>query len=76
MENLAEAFAAPALILCGRQDAIVGYRDAWPVIEDYPPHATFAVLDWGGHIVAPARPDLFRTLVVDWLDRIEATADS
>jgi pimeloyl-ACP methyl ester carboxylesterase len=75
VENLAAPFAPPALTLCGRQDAIVGYRDAWPVIGDYP-HATFAVLDWGGHIVAPARPDLFRALVVDWLDRIEATADS
>lgn len=66
---LAQPFEEPSLILCGRQDTVVGYRDAIPLIEDYP-RATFATLDLGGHILQPARPDLFRALVVDWLDRV------
>lgn len=70
LHPLAAPFAAPSLILCGRQDTIVGYRDAWPLIEDYP-RATFAVLDWGGHMIEPARPDLFGALVVDWLERVK-----
>lgn len=70
LHPLAQPFGAPSLILCGRQDTVVGYRDAWPLIEDYP-RATFAVLDWGGHIIEPARPDLFRALAVDWLERVE-----
>jgi hypothetical protein len=48
---------------------IVGYEDAWPVVADYP-RATFAVLDAGGHLLAPARPALFKALVQDWLARM------
>jgi pimeloyl-ACP methyl ester carboxylesterase len=63
-------FPGPSLILCGRQDPVAGYRDAWPSVEDYP-RASFAVLDLGGHLIAPARPELFRALVADWLERME-----
>ncbi len=66
-----EPFTGPSLILCGRQDTVAGYRDAWPALEDYP-RASFAVLDWGGHLIAPARPGLFRALVADWLARMAA----
>jgi pimeloyl-ACP methyl ester carboxylesterase len=63
-------FAAPSLILAGRQDSIAGYRDVWKSIEHFP-RATFATLDGCGHLIAPAKRDLFRSLVADWLDRME-----
>ena len=64
-----EPFEGPSLILCGRQDTVVGYKDAWPVLDDYP-RATFAVLDWGGHMIEPACQNLFRALVNDWINRM------
>ena len=65
-----EPFKGPSLIVCGRQDTVVGYQDAWPISKEYP-RATFAVLDWGGHMIQPACKDLFKALVADWLKRME-----
>ncbi|WP_238476391.1 alpha/beta fold hydrolase [Agromyces mariniharenae] len=64
-----EPFTAPTLILAGRQDWIVGYRDQWRLVERYPA-ATFAVLDVAGHNLQFERPDLFGALLRDWLDRV------
>lgn len=60
----------PTLLLVGRQDAIVGYRDAWAIIESYP-RATFAVLDRAGHNLPIEQERLFAALVEEWLDRVE-----
>ncbi|MFE5673074.1 alpha/beta fold hydrolase [Agromyces sp. NPDC056523] len=62
-------FMAPTLIVAGRQDSVVGYRDQWRLIEHYPT-ATFVVLDVAGHNLQFERPDLFASLVRDWLDRV------
>jgi pimeloyl-ACP methyl ester carboxylesterase len=62
-------FSAPTLIVAGRQDSVVGYRDQWRLVEHYPT-ATFAVLDLAGHNLQFERPALFAALVRDWLDRV------
>ena len=72
VDRLPEPFRAPALIICGRQDTIVGYRDSWRVVENFP-RATFAVLDRADHGLPVDRTQLFHALVHDWLDRIEET---
>ena len=64
-----DPFAAPTLIIAGRQDWIVGYRDQWRLVERYP-SATFAVLDVAGHNLQFERPELFGALLRDWLDRV------
>jgi pimeloyl-ACP methyl ester carboxylesterase len=67
-------FARPSLILTGHQDSRVGYRGAWGLVEELP-RATYAVLDLAGHHLGRIeRPGLFRALVGDWLERMEATA--
>ena len=63
-------FPGPTLVVCGRQDAICGYADAWELLENLP-RATFAVLDRAGHGLAAEQPALFRVLVSEWLDRVE-----
>lgn len=63
-------FDKPTLFLMGRQDSIVGYRDAWKIIEQYP-RASFVVLDQAGHILQIEKEKLFNCLVSEWLDRIE-----
>jgi pimeloyl-ACP methyl ester carboxylesterase len=62
-------FAAPTLIIAGRQDGTVGYRDAWAILESYP-RATFAVLDCADHSWPVETPNLLEPLVDDWLGRI------
>jgi pimeloyl-ACP methyl ester carboxylesterase len=74
-DPLPEPFAKPTLIVTGRFDSWCGYRAAFEILDDYP-FATYAVLDGAGHITGLERPDLYRALVTDWLDRIEDdTAD-
>lgn len=62
-------FAAPTLVIAGRQDTTVGYRDAWAILESYP-RATFAVLDCADHTWPVEAPNLLAPLVEDWLARI------
>ena len=64
---------APTLIVTGRQDTITGYADAWPLLDDYP-RATYAVLDRADHDLPIENEALYRTLVSDWLDRMEEMA--
>jgi pimeloyl-ACP methyl ester carboxylesterase len=63
-------FEKPTLMVLGRQDGMVGYRDAWTILERYP-RATFAVLDRAGHNLAIEQERLFAALVGEWLDRVE-----
>jgi pimeloyl-ACP methyl ester carboxylesterase len=70
VDALTEPLTAPALIISGRQDSIVGYRDAWKILENYP-RSTFAVLDRAGHFLEVEQEGLFRALVGEWLDRVE-----
>lgn len=62
-------FEKPSLFLLGRQDAVVGYKDALEIIEHYP-RATFAVLDRAGHNLQIEQEGLFNVLVNEWLDRV------
>lgn len=68
--NISSEFEYPALVITGRQDNVVGYHDAWSLIEHYP-RATFAVLDMAGHNLQIEQPDIFNALVHNWLERIE-----
>jgi pimeloyl-ACP methyl ester carboxylesterase len=63
-------FPAPTLILAGRQDSVVGWADAIPLLDSFP-RATYAVLDRAGHGVRAEQNVLFQALVAEWLDRVE-----
>ena len=70
-----QPFAAPTLIVTGRQDGVVGHQDAWDLLPHYP-RATYAALDRAGHdwpLPEGQQQRLFAALVHDWLDRIEET---
>ncbi len=64
-----KTFEEPTLIIAGRQDTVVGYRDAWTLLESYP-RATFAVIDRADHGWPIETPDLLAALIDDWLMRI------
>ncbi|CRG84927.1 hypothetical protein PISL3812_02097 [Talaromyces islandicus] len=61
---------APTLILCGRQDEVVGYRDSLRLLELYP-RSTYVVLDRGRHDLPIDQTEVFGALVRDWLNRVE-----
>jgi pimeloyl-ACP methyl ester carboxylesterase len=73
VDALPEPFIAPTLIVTGRQDSVVGYRDVWGVLENYP-RGTFVVLDRSGHFLEIEQDDLFRNLASEWLNRVEEYA--
>ncbi|MCC5466165.1 alpha/beta fold hydrolase [Pelosinus baikalensis] len=69
-DTLNETFTKPTLFLLGRQDASVGYKDAWNILDNYP-RATFAVLDKAGHNLQLEQVEVFNCLVDEWITRVE-----
>ena len=74
IHSLSEPFLKPTLIITGRQDSCVGYRDSWDIIENYP-RGTFAVLDMAGHNLQIEQATLFKTMIDEWLNRVEEFKD-
>ena len=70
VDILPQPFARPVLIVVGKQDDSVGYRDAWKMMEQFP-RATFAVLDKAGHFLGLEQETLLRALADEWLQRVE-----
>jgi pimeloyl-ACP methyl ester carboxylesterase len=69
-ENAAAPIEAPALVIAGRQDAIVGFRDQWRLLG-HMPRANFAALDRAGHFLEDEQRDLLHALTTEWLARVE-----
>ncbi|KAE8150697.1 Alpha/Beta hydrolase protein [Aspergillus avenaceus] len=68
--SLDAKFFAPTLIVCGRQDGSVGYRDSLRLLELYP-RSTYVVLDRGMHGLPIDEHGVFGALVRDWVVRVE-----
>lgn len=64
-----KTFDEPTLIIAGRRDTTVGYRDAWSILDSYP-RATFVALDRADHGWPMETPNLLPALIDDWLARI------
>lgn len=64
-----EKYQKPTLILTGRQDNSVGYRDAWKLESQFE-RATYIVMDAAGHGLPLDQDMLFTTLVHEWIERI------
>ncbi len=65
--------AGAHLLVTGRQDHLVGWRDQWELLEHYP-RMTYAAVDGAGHNVHLDRPFVVRSLLGDWLDTLAADA--
>jgi pimeloyl-ACP methyl ester carboxylesterase len=63
-------YESPSLFWVGRQDTVVGYKDAWRILDNYP-RATFAVLDRAGHNLQIEQSALMNPLVLEWLKRVK-----
>ncbi|KAJ6133848.1 hypothetical protein N7523_000170 [Penicillium sp. IBT 18751x] len=69
LDNESAKFFAPTLIICGRQDETVGYRDSLRLLALYP-RSTFIVLDRGTHGLPIDETSVFEALVLDWITRV------
>ncbi|WP_424358522.1 alpha/beta fold hydrolase [Methanocella sp. MCL-LM] len=70
VDRLERPFEKPALLLAGRQDATVGFKDMLKIVDNYP-RGTFVVLDRAGHGLEVEQQTVFECLVNEWLDRVE-----
>ncbi|KAJ5444548.1 uncharacterized protein N7458_008420 [Penicillium daleae] len=68
-DKSAKKFPAPTLIVCGRHDETVGYRDSLRLLELYP-RSTYVVLDRGTHSLPIDETGVFEALVRDWISRV------
>jgi pimeloyl-ACP methyl ester carboxylesterase len=75
LEEPNQPFLKPTLMVAGRQDAMVGYRDLWSIIESYP-RASYLLLDKAGHSLHIEQDRLFSELVKEWLGRLPETRNS
>lgn len=56
----------PALIIAGKNDSEVGYKDQFDLMRIYP-KATYCAVDNAGHNLQIEQPELFVSLVSSWL---------
>ena len=61
-------------ILAGRRDRIAGYRDQFELLARYP-QADYTLLAEAGHYLPLEQPDVFATLTLEWLARVESADD-
>jgi pimeloyl-ACP methyl ester carboxylesterase len=62
-------FDNPTLILLGRNDVAVGYKDAWKIYDNFS-DATLMVLGRSGHCLQMEQSSLFNAHVRAWLEQI------
>ncbi|AVQ98408.1 2-hydroxy-6-oxo-6-phenylhexa-2,4-dienoate hydrolase [Oceanobacillus iheyensis] len=63
-----DSFDKPSTFILGKKDAVVGYKDAFQILDRYQ-KASYNVLEQAGHYVQIEQADLFQKLVIEWLDR-------
>jgi pimeloyl-ACP methyl ester carboxylesterase len=64
------SFNKPVLIIAGKQDDVMGYRDSFNLLNNFP-RATYCVLDKASHIPQIEQEGLFSALVKEWLYRVD-----
>ena len=69
VDKLQKKYEKPSIIIMGRQDAVVGFKDAWKILNNYP-RCSFVVLDKAGHSLQIEQKELFNVLVKEWINRV------
>jgi pimeloyl-ACP methyl ester carboxylesterase len=65
-----QIFEKPTHILCGRQDAVVGYEEAYEALGNFP-LGTMVIVDGAGHTLGFTEGErLFKASVNAWLDSL------
>lgn len=70
LDDFKGTYDRPTLIITGRQDDTVGYRDAFKLLDKYP-RATYISMDMCGHASQIEQNGLFTHLMSEWIYRVE-----
>lgn len=70
VDKLNKIYDKPTVMLLGKQDDCMGYKDAWNILDNYS-RAAFAILDKAGHNLQIEQEDLFNSLMKEWLVRVK-----
>ena len=65
-DDLKEPCQMPILIITGKQDTEVGYKDQFDLMRIYP-NSTYCAIDRAGHNLQIEQPELFENTVKSWL---------
>lgn len=65
-DDLKEPCQIPMLIITGKQDTEVGYKDQFDLMRIYP-NSTYCAIDRAGHNLQIEQPELFENTVKSWL---------
>ncbi len=71
VDKVTDPYPQPTLMIMGRQDNCVGYRDHWQLLENFS-RASFMILDKAGHNLQIEQDELFTAAVNEWLRRVRA----
>ncbi len=66
VDKLEEPILLPCLIIVGKQDTEVGYKDQFDLMKNYP-NATYCAINRAGHNLQIEQPEIFRDIVKQWL---------
>lgn len=71
-EDRSPKFHGPSVMIMGRQDHVVGFRDQIALADHYM-QGTIAVLDRAGHNAHLDQPAMVENLLSEWLNRMESS---
>ena len=63
-------YEGPSLVICGKNDSTVGYKDALGLFKNFT-RLSYAALENCGHYLQIERPEIFEALTADWLKIIK-----
>lgn len=66
VDEIEQPFEFPCLIVVGKQDTEVGYKDQFNLIKNFP-NATYCAINGAGHNLQIEQPELFESIVKQWL---------
>lgn len=66
VDEIEQPFEFPCLIVVGKQDTEVGYKDQFDLIKNFP-NATYCAINGAGHNLQIEQPELFESIVKQWL---------
>lgn len=66
IDTLPQPYDFPAMFLLGRQDSVVGYKDALNIADNFS-RGSFLVVDKAGHSLQIEQEELFSCCVYKWL---------
>lgn len=72
-DRFEKPFDGPSLVICAKNDSIVGYRDAIKLFANFT-RLSYVALDGCGHYLQMERPAVFGALASDWLKAVLAAA--